>query len=527
MNARSYYSILFGLCLAFLSSSTLGSALPDPLGRISGMGNKPVSNVRLPTPFHFQNLPSTATSVAANDDFIKGRFNFRLAGRGISMNVPAVVGYSRAAAVAAFRGCLATGPYCFAGAALGVGVGVGIEYFLTSQGYSVDNSGFIISDSSTDDVSPLPGSCIVGDWLSGCASTDGLVHDDNSALTFSSIIDYMKARAPGKPLIYPGECSYTIANGVTCTNNSDSWQLIQLSYPTRYTYRMWYTAFSVDENGLPISGILNRTRVGFSTQVFYDPDTPLSSLVNIIPSGESIDPSVLLDTLDFDLYEPDSSDFAILGDRLAQVPPATIEFEAFEPYTLPSTTEISYDALGEPITTTTTTTVTPTVVNNGAAAPRIEILTNTNTVVESPSGVISDTNTGTITRPDLDTGVNPDTGQPYPPAPNVDTAYDCWSFQFICDWFVWTQDVPDVSIDQLEPDFDDLKSEREIEYIHRSVNVGVPATCPTGNSLDLGYFGEYTVSYDSFCDLAVSAKPLFLTFMSLLSLFIVYRAFSS
>lgn len=529
MNARSNYFILFGFCLALFSSSTLaapvGAPVADPLGRIASMGNSMVSSVRSPAPYHFANLASSASRVIPTVDVWGALFRLRYTGMGVNMNVPAIVTYSRVAAVGALRGCISSGPACLGGAVLGVGVGLGIEYFLSSSGYSFDSStgGFVEIEGTI--TSPVD-SCVsygrqywyatCGDYPLGTVYIDNhLVNPDGVLFTdIESAIEFVMQ-------YYNDENSWA-----NLTRYSDC-----MNCGSAYEVRGWQLNDNGSSYWLPIS-FYDSDNALTSFTIFFNTGSiqgglELSDVISVDEVGSPVAPSVVLENLDFDLYEPDSSDFAILGNRLVGVPPVSIEFEDFPPFTLPPVTDITYDEFGGPITTTTTTTVTPAVVGNGTAAPAIEISTNTNTVVETVNGVISDTNTGTIVRPVPDAGVNPDTGVAYPPyvPPNADVAYSCWSFQFICDWFRWTQDVPDVSIDQVN--FDEIKAVSEIEYIQRSVNVGVSASCPAGQNLDLGHFGDFSVSYDPFCELAETSKPLFLTFMSLLSIFIVYRAFSS
>lgn len=527
MNARVNYFILFGFCLAVFSSSSLavpvGAVVPDPLGRIAAMGNSMVTSVRSPVPYHFSNLAPSVTRVVSNVDVWGGLFRLRYTGMGLNMSVPAVVTYSRAAAVGALRGCISTGPYCFAGAAVGVATGIGISSFLSSSGYDVTDSGTIVSNSTVDTFAPVAGSCFAqGSSIPvPCLGSNSVIGANSSYSSITSYLDSFYTPNEKYTIVHvAGNCTSPGYKEIVCTDTG--WNLIENgSGSGKYYYGITYTSFSfiTDWNSpYPQSG----AKRYFGTSLIPSFGSPVSSVVNELQAGATVDASVLLDSLDFDLYEPDSTDFAILGNRLVGVAPVSIDFDEFPiTYTSPIE-EIVYDEFGDAITTTTVTTFTPSAVNNGTAAPSIEIATNTNTVVKDSSGVISDTNTGTIVRPD-DVVLNPDTGLPYPPPPNADTAYDCWSFQFICDWFAWTQLMPDLD----EPDFNEIKGESQIEYVQRTVNSGAPATCPTGIDLDLGYFGDYSVSYDSFCDLAVTAKPLFLTFMSILSLFIVYRSFSS
>lgn len=544
MNARFNYFILFGLCLAFLSSSALGSNIDDPFGRINAMRTNPISGVRAPVPYHFQNLPSSATRVVSTDRQLRARQAFRFAGRGVSMNTPAVITYSRAVAVGALRGCISSGPACFGGAIVGTGLGLGFQYFLPANSYRGDfSTGLVAVSPSNDldvavgvanflsendlfvadggrffkpssiisDVSPSSDNCLIVFANSSNSSTPCPASYGNNAgrvisgtgSTFASSLTFFFATAYPDSTFVKGLC--TGWGGTSCSNT----ETITLSnssgdfYSTRYTqygadgYRLRY--FTVNTAPVP-SG------------------TPFDSIVNSSITAEEVPLSTVLYSLDFSTYTPDSSDLAILGDRLLDARPVSITFDHFSPYTLPSTTEISYDAEGNTITTTITETVSPSVLNNATANPSIEVATNTNTVVSDSSGVISDTNTGTIVRPVPDTGVNPDTGQPYPSPPNADTSYDCWSFQFICDWFAWTQLMPD------EPEFDFSSLTQVVDVSSEDyIIVGGVANCPSPIPLDLDVFGTHLVPYDSFCTLATTVKPFYLTIMALFSSLLIYR----
>lgn len=520
MNARINYFILFGFCLAVFSSSALASSVLDPYGRLGSLSAQPLQNVRVGNPYHFARVPPSITSVPAANQTLGGKFTNRFTSPNFlrAFNVSSLIRYSQASAGGALRGCLASGPACFGGAALGAGVGLGIDLFLTNYGYSVGSAGSIISSNEIDAV--VSGSCIQAHntnySANGCSFSGGGV---GSVFTPqprpSTISDYILGQ--GDVIAYSrGVCNRPSATGIITCSGATNWELRE--YQGRYYYVIAYTWWTP-------STYAYGERRWFATSYLDSPDSPLSSVVNETSAGSSVDLSSVLDRLDFSSYVPDSTDFSVLASNLSEYSPSYIEFDPIPDYLgVPSVSTVTNN--GVVTKTTTTPSYSFDVRNNASSSPEIVVTESTQVVVEVNGNVQSDTVTDVEVLPPPTTGINPDTGLPYPPTPpSAGQAYDCWSFQFICDWFAWTQDVPDVSIDQLN--LDELKTESEIEYIQRSVNVGAPATCPAGQSLDLGHFGEYSVSYDPFCELAETSKPLFLTFMSLLSIFIVYRAFSS
>lgn len=518
MNARSNYFILFGFCFTLFSSSTLANAVKDPYSRFGSLAVQPLKNVRAPAPYHFARIPPSIASIPAANQTLGGKFTNRFTSPNFlrPFNVSSVIRYSQAAASGALRGCLSSGPACFGGAVLGAGVGLGINHFLASYNYSIGNNGFIYS--SLDNAAPVAGSCILATNTATEAycnpSTFGSGVGTIWGTKYPTISAFWSGSYPEYPYVFAGSCYYSSSEGrINCSNTS--WTLRKNG-----AYSKPYTAFKT-----LTSGVLDRETQFFFTSKPSSSDAPVSSVINDSPAGSRVDLSSVLNSLDFSTYVPDSTDFSVLANNLTKYSPSYIEFDPIPDY------------FGEPSVSTVTsggvvtkTTTTPSysfqIRNNASPSPEIVVTETTQVVVEVDGNITSDTVTDVEVLPPPATGINPDTGLPYPPTPpSAAQAYDCWSFQFICDWFAWTQDVPDVSIDQLN--LDELKTDSEIEYIQRSVNVGAPAACPAGKSLDLGHFGDYSVSYDSFCELAETSKPLFLTFMSLLSIFIVYRAFSS
>lgn len=529
MNARFNYFILFGFCLALFSSSTLANAIKDPLNRLGSLSSQPMNNVRMGSPYHFARVPPSITSVPAANQTLGGKFTTRLASPYFqrAFNVSSLVRYSQVAAAGALRGCIASGPACFGGAVLGVGVGLGIEYFLSSYGYSFDSStgGFVEIEGTI--TSPVD-SCIFWQTSSNVGTSPAVCGGYPLGTVWSSMLGaqpYQFTDIESAAEWYMQAKNNDFGGSIVLTRYSDCFNC---GFPP-YEVRGWQLSNNGRFYWLPISFFEADSNNGLYTIYFKTGSVQggldLSDVISVEEVGSSVDSSVVLESLDFSSYVPDTTDFSILANYLSETSPSYIEFDPIpDYYGEPSVSTVTNN--GVVTETTTTPSYSFQVRNNASSSPEIVVRASTQVVVRVDGNVQSDTATEVEVLPPPATGVNPETGLPYPPTPpSADRAYDCWSFQFICEWFAWTREVPDVSIDQLN--FDDLKSESEIEYIQRSVNVGVPASCPTGIDIDLGYFGDFTVSYDSFCDLAETSKPLYLAFISLLSLFIVYRAFSS
>lgn len=109
-------------------------------------------------------------------------------------------------------------------------------------------------------------------------------------------------------------------------------------------------------------------------------------------------------------------------------------------------------------------------------------------------------------------------GSGVPTAPST-SEYTCSNFQFICDFMDWFRGDPDLTEEAPELPVEEVAIESAEYPIY-----GGDASCPAPYPLQLSKFGTYAVSYQSFCDLAVTVKPLYLTLMSLFAALLVYRS---
>lgn len=114
---------------------------------------------------------------------------------------------------------------------------------------------------------------------------------------------------------------------------------------------------------------------------------------------------------------------------------------------------------------------------------------------------------------DITTPITPTT----PTAPATGS-YSCSNFQFICSFIDWIKDEETEQSEHPEIPVEYVEFIQE-EYLIQ----GGEAGCPAPQVIVLGMFGEYQVPYDSFCQLAITVKPLYLTLMSLFAALIVYR----
>lgn len=97
--------------------------------------------------------------------------------------------------------------------------------------------------------------------------------------------------------------------------------------------------------------------------------------------------------------------------------------------------------------------------------------------------------------------------------------YTCTNFQFICDFMDWFREEPDLTEEAPELPVEEVTLESADYPIY-----GGDASCPAPYPLELSTFGTFAVSYQTFCDLAVTVKPLYLTLMSLFASLLVYRS---
>lgn len=506
---RIYAAPVLFLCSAVFSSSALGSAIPDPLGRIASVATQPnsLTNVSLANTSQFVNSAGRiSTATPAANGALSARVNYSIASQYGRIPMSAVVTYSRAAAVGALRGCLASGPACLAGATVGAGVGLGVEAFIGSSGYAIDDQGNIVGASS--DSAPRSGTCYQlyngASGTSACSLGPGQVGFITTPVANrgTSIYDFARKRWPDLTSLHQGICNRSSSTGViTCS--STAWSSVTRNGQS--FYQVGYTAY--------YPGTYNS---GERFYVTTSPASSLSEVVNDISAGQPVDFASFLANLNFDSYIPDSTDLAIIGDRILNRPAEIIEIDPIAPLALPSTTETFNLPGGGTQTRVSTSTLTSPIYANGTANPRIGETLTTETVTYDENSNIVDS--GSSVTDNTPPAANPDNPNGTGSVPNTPTG--CTLFKPFCDFADWFMILPD----EEEPDLSVLKKEFESDTEEFSLNLG-SGSCPAPISLNLGFINKVVeVSYQPFCDFATTIRPFILAAAYLLSAYMYIGA---
>lgn len=282
---------------------------------------------------------------------------------------------------------------------------------------------------------------------------------------------------------------------------------------------------AIDSEGRPISGGYYRTVtvVNPTNSISCSSGTYDSARFGCVGSGESQPVTEEdIDSVVESSYDPDPSDW---DDLFAYIQPDSFTVDPIPELQLDPVVSTSTDNVtGDVTSTSSKNSYEFDISSNNSTQPKVDVKhkQQDDTYV---NGELTGSTTGSTTYP----STNPD--NKVPPFAGGSTGTDsgsstplelpqfCTWAGIVCDWIGWTQEEPpELPVMNYDGLFHEISIPEETFVI-----TGGAASCPSPIELDLGMFGKPSVSYDSFCELATRAKPLFLTLMAFFSSLIIYR----